>query len=253
MSYRAGPAAHSYDGEWYRLIRTLQGALVDPDYRKASEERLLIDADTIGQVHAGPAGRKVVLRTRAWRAGDVPDAPREVSVSYDGEPDDTPVVLDAAALVADAYRMFLLGPLHFIGSEPQLETLSPVRLNGRTVDRLRVRTEPGLGASGRDDHVLYIDREERLTRRIRFSLGGLASTRGAIVETDLSDYIERDGLRVPTRFFERVRRPIPLLKAHRWRLTGLDLNRGTTREEVSATGFTGSARRPATPLDRPVD
>jgi len=246
--------AVAYDGQWYALVQKLQGVLVDPDYRQRSEERLLIGEGVIGQVHTGPAGRKVVLRERRWRpeaaSASLDDGSSRVKVRYDGQPDRTGAVLDAAALVADAYRMFLLGPLHFIGSDAQMETLSAVRLDGRPVDRLRIRTRPGLGASAQDDYVLYIDRDERLTRRIRFTLEGLASTRGAIVETDLFDYMERDGLRLPTRFFERIRRPIPGLRAHRWRMTGLDLNRGMTAEEVSPQGFTGSAQRPAEALGR---
>jgi|GEM_PF-261454 len=281
--------AVAYDGEWYRLIQRLQAALVDPEYRKSSEERILLGGagdnasanggqgangagpatGLVAQVHTGPAGEKVVLRQRRWQLAPGPDArpnarptprsnassdapteaARQVSVSYDGEIDEGEVVLDAAALVADAYRMFLLGPLHFIGSDRQMETLSPQRLNGRRVDRLRIRTRPGLGAAAQDDYVLYIDREERLTRRIRFSLAGLASTRGAIVETDYFDFIERDGLVVATRFFEQVRRPIPGLDAHRWRMTGLDLNRGMTAADFDPTGFSGAAAAPAQPLD----
>lgn len=235
----------AYDGEWYALVQKLQAVLVDPDYRKRSEERVLIDEGVVAQVHTGPAGQKYVLRLRDHADAD---AERLVEVRYDGEPSDDATVLDAAALVADAYRLFLLGPLHFVGTDAQFEILSDVSLNGRRTQRLRVRTQPGLGAAERDDYVLYIDARSALLSRVRFTLEGLASTRGAVVETDLFDYIERGGVQFPTRFFERIRRPIPGLRAHRWRMTGLDLNRGLDIEDVMEGAYSGAAAAPAAAL-----
>ncbi len=237
----------AYDGEWFDFIQKLQPVLVDPGYRKSSEERLLLNDGLMGQIHTGPAGKKFVRRSRRDGSGV---GERDVLVIYNGDQtSDETEVLQAAALVADAYRMFLLAPLYFLDQHIQMELLANVSLNGRLTDRLRITTQPGLGEAERDDYVLYVDREDRLVRRIRFTLGGMASTRGAVVETDLFDYIERQGVHFPTRFFERVRKPIPKLSAHTWRLTGIDLNRGLTPDELADGRFLGKAARPAQPLD----
>lgn len=236
----------AYDGEWFDLIQKIQGVLVDPEYRKQSEERLLLKDGLTGQIHTGPKGEKFVSRFRRDADGE---AKRDVTVIYDNaHPSSDVDVLHAAALVVDAYRLFLLAPLHFLDQTTQMELLTTVKLDGRLMDRLRIRTEPGLGASDRDDYVLYIDREDRLVRRIRFTIEGLASTRGAVVETDLSEYVERGGVKFPTRFFERVRKPIPRLSAHAWRMTGLDLDRGMTAEDLADGQFSGAAAKPAEPL-----
>ena len=73
-------------------------------------------------------------------------------------------------------------------------------------------------------------------RRVRFTLGGLESTRGAVAEVDTFDRITLLGVRWPTRFHERLLRPLPL-HVHDWRLRGLDLNRGLKSADISgATG-----------------
>ncbi len=237
----------SYTGEWYSLVQKLQGVLVDPDYRKQSEERLLLKDHRLGQIHNGPSGEKYVLRSRHDDTGD--ESEQDIVVRYNSAaPDTDQEVLDAAALVADAYRLFLLGPLYFIGKQTQMEVLPSTTLSGRTVDRLRIRTIPGLGVAGSDDFVLYIDRDDRLLRRVRFTLEGLASTRGAVVETDFSAFIQRGGVTFPTRFFERIRKPIPWLSAHRWQMTGLDVDRGMTAEELADGTFSGVAATPAQAL-----
>jgi hypothetical protein len=237
----------AFDGEWFDLIQRIQPILVDVGYRKSSEERLLLNDGLVGQIHTGPEGEKFVRRLRRDSDGA---SERSVTVTYDGnEPSDDVDVLEAAALVADAYRLFLLAPLYFIDQKTQMEVLTSVTLNGQAMDRLRIRATPGLGPADKDDYVLYIDREDRLVRRVRFTLEGLASTRGAVVETDLFDYIEREGLYFPTRYFERVRKPIPRLSAHAWRLTGIDLDRGMQVDDLSGGQFSGLAARPAEPLD----
>lgn len=53
----------------------------------------------------------------------------------------------------------------------------------------------------------------------------------------------------PTRFFERLRKPIPGLPVHDWRLTGLDANRGLTAQDVSGAVYSARAAEPARPLD----
>lgn len=55
------------------------------------------------------------------------------------------------------------------------------------------------------------------------------------------------GVRWPTRFHERLLRPLPLA-VHDWRLTGLDANRGLDASDVSGVVFGGKAAVPAATL-----
>ena len=116
-----------------------------------------------------------------------------------------------------------------------------------TCDVLRVSVTPGLGFSERDQLALFIDRDERLMRRVRFTLNGLETTRGAVAEVDASEHITLHGVRWPTRFHERLLRPLPLA-VHDWRLTGLDLNRSLSAAEISGPAFEGRAVAPAAAL-----
>ena len=114
-------------------------------------------------------------------------------------------------------------------------------------DVLRVHLQPGLGLSDADELALYIDRDERLMRRVRFTLNGLDSTQGAVAEVDTGDHVALHGVRWPTRFHERLLRPFPL-PVHDWRLTGLDVDRGFSRADVENKDFTGKAVPPAAAL-----
>ena len=76
-------------------------------------------------------------------------------------------------------------------------------------------------------------------------------TKGAIAEVDFFDHREIAGIVWPTRFYERLRKPIPKLPVHDWRMTGLDVNRGMNPEELSGPIFTGHASAPARALATP--
>jgi len=163
---------------------------------------------------------------------------------------------DAAALVADGYSLFLLGPMLLAGPWAADRSLvmalvAPERIEvgGQTheCDVLRVQMAPGLGLSARDQLAVYIDRPTRMMRRVRFTLDGLEGTRGALAEVDCWAHIDRVGVRWPTQFHERLLRPVPL-SVHDWRLTGLDADRGMTEADVAGAVFGGRATAPATPL-----
>jgi hypothetical protein len=239
-----------YTGAWHALVARLQPALVDAGHRGGSEERMLPGAGLIAQVHTGPRGRKQVLRR--WVSG----TQGEVRVRFDGVEAQDPERRAAAALVADGYSLFLLGPMLLAqrwGTERTL-TLSlgvpqSLRLDHATChcDVVLAGLRPGLGFSGEDRLMLFIDRRDGLMRRVRFSLNGLESTQGAVAEVDSFDHVRRQGIAWPTRFHEHLRRPAPL-PVHDWHVTGLDLNRGLSPEDLSGPEFTAAASVPATPL-----
>ena len=231
----------SYAGEWRALINRLQPALVDERFRQRSQERLLLRDGVVAQAHRGTAGDKQVLRRTAVGTQG------EVRVWFNGiEALDTDP-RHAAALVVDGYSLFLLGPMWLA------ERATPLALGGsETVgehdcDIVYAQLTPGIGFSPTDRVALFIDRKEKLMRRVRFTLDGLGSTVGAVAEVETFDHVTLHGVRWPTRFFERIVKPFRLA-VHDWRLTGLDVNRGLSARELSGPLFTGAAAAPAKAL-----
>jgi hypothetical protein len=237
----------SYAGKWHPFMNKLQPALVDAGYRGASEERMLLRERLVAEAFTGPSGRKHVVRR------SVPGEQGTARVWFNGEESHAGDPLAAAALVADGYGLFLLGPMlltqHWQAErslELELDGVERLTLDGNKYecDVLRIGMRPGLGFSEADELALFIDREENLMRRVRFTLDGLESTRGAIAEVEVHEYISLHGIRWPTRFYERLLRPLPL-PVHDWRLTGLDVNRALTLAEVDGAEFSGNASAPA--------
>jgi len=233
----------SYNGEWRALIGKLQPALVDASFRDSSEERLLLREGIVAQAHKGPGGRKQVVR----RSTD--SAPGEVRVWFNGEEARDAERRAAASLVADAYRLFLLGPLLLVDRPLVMELGDIEWVNEHACDVLRMQLTPGLGHARVDQAALFIDRKERLLRRVRFTLDGLESTKGAIAEVEMFEHATLHGVRWPTRFYERLVRPLRM-PVHDWQLTGLDVNRGLRTSEVEGPEFSGAATARATPLPR---
>jgi hypothetical protein len=229
----------SYEGQWFSIAPRVQPVLVDSRFRGMSEERMIVGTHEIGQVHRGPGGTKQVARD-----------PQHTLVWYNNEPSSGDDTLRAAALVADGYRLFLLGPIYLLERNAIVEILPYDVIDGVEYDRLFARLRPGFGVAPEDRVVLWIDRRTRRVHKLWMSLEGLASTQGAVVEIDLADYREMGGVQWPTRFFERLLRPFPL-DVHRWRLTGLDLDRGYSSADIMGKSFSGPAAPPATPLTQP--
>ena len=242
----------SYTGQWRAIVDKLQPALVDAGFRGGSEERVLLNDGIVSQAHAGPSGRKQVVRTLT------PLPSGDVHVWRNGNADDDKDSRDAAALVADSYLLFLLGPmlLSLHGFE---ERIIAAELGGRRriqvdagvheCESLRIRLRPGMGFSAEDDLMLFIDRESHLMRRVRFTLNGLESTRGAVAEVDVGRFKTFEGISWPTHYYERLLRPVPL-PVHEWRMTGLDLNRGIDARELTGSTFLGKALAPAAMINQ---
>ena len=240
----------SYDGRWRALVNTLQPDLVDAGFRGRSEERLLPRGRLVAQSYTGPKGRKqVVRRTAAHGEGDV-------RLWLNGQETHDAERCDAAALVADGYDLFLCGPMLLAGAwmtdrslVMQVTPRQRITVGGQDheCDVLRLSSAPGLGLSRSDQLAVFIDREERLMRRVRFTLDGLEATRGAVAEVDTWAHVMLQGVRWPTQFHERLLRPAPL-PVHDWHMTGLDVNRGFALSDISTAEFTGGAAAPAMPL-----
>ena len=247
----AYPAIHdlnvSYSGNWRWLVGKLQPDLVDSGFRGGSQERLLLHDGVIAQRHTGPSGHKQVVRSIS--AGNI----STTHVWFNDVETQSRDQIDAAALVAEAYSLFLLGPILLTANQrPHREiqaasaATTDLTVDGRhrICDVLNLKVTPGIGNSASDQLALYIDRNTRLMQRVRMTLNGLESTRGALVDIDTYEHKLLHGIMWPTAFHERLRRPAPL-DVHQWRLTGLDIDRGESLGELNGSTFNGKALAPA--------
>ncbi len=230
----------SYDGQWRPLIDRIQPEVVDAGFRGRSQERIMPAAGVVAQAYTGPKGRKQVW----WRRGGSSGAPGQVAVWLNGASSSDPLVQDAAALVAEGYGLFLLGPLWLVDRGLPVQSAGTERVEGRLCDVINVWLTPGLGRVTQDRLAVCIDRADGIMRRVRFTLEGFVGTRGAVAEVDTFEHERRFGVLWPMRSFERVLHPIAL-PAHDWRITGLDVNRGYAAQALAGPEFTGAAAAPA--------
>ena len=233
-----------YAGQWRPLVGRIQPEVVDPGFRGSSQERLMPTAGVCGQAYTGTRGRKHVWwrRDRSAR-GDL----GEVAVWFNGVRSTDPAAEQAAALVAEGYGLFLLGPLWLVDRGLPMRLAGTERVDGRLCDVVELWLAPGLGRVAADRVALCIDRSDGLTRRIRFTLEGFVGTQGAVAEVDTFDHERRFGVMWPMRSFERVLHPIAL-PAHDWHITGLDVNRGYATQALMGPEFTGAAATAARAL-----
>jgi hypothetical protein len=229
-----------YSGAWRPLVNRIQPEVVDAGFRGGSQERLMPRAGIVAQAYTGPMGRKQVVWRRGGDVGDVGD----VAVWFNGARSTDTAAQDAAALVAEGYGLFLLGPLWLADRGLRMRMAGTERVDGRTCDVVDVWMTPGLGRVAADRVALCIDRMDGLVHRVRFTLEGFANTRGAVAEVDTFEHERRFGVVWPMRSHERIVHPIAL-PAHDWRITGLDVDRGYASSDVSGATFTGAAAAPA--------
>ena len=203
----------SFDGEWSTLAKRIQPVLTDPDFRKTSIESYRPGRKQVSQTHSGPGGTKTVERN-----GD------SISVSYNGATTVDPEKLDAAALVTDAYTIFAFGSSWLSENATNLQLLPGRKLDGEPCHLVAGSLKPGIGRASEDHFIAWVSEDTALLKRFQFTLNGLESTRGADVEVTFLDMkTAPDGTVWPTRFIERLQRPLQI-KAHEWRMTSLSLN-----------------------------
>lgn len=203
----------SFDGEWGKIATKIQPVLTDPDFRKSSVETYFPRSGKVVQTHTGSSGTKTVMRSG-----------EKISVSYNGEASQNSETLDAAALVADAYTLFVFGSSKLVGSATALQLLPSEAMNGEICHLVSGALKPGLGNSPKDQVIAWISKDTGYLVRLQFTLNGLESTKGADVDVTFSNFKTLPGGSVwPTRFIERVQRPVNI-RAHEWRMTSLSLD-----------------------------
>ncbi len=205
----------SYDGEWSTLATKIQPIITNPEFRKSSDETYQPRSGRVLQLHRGPSGMKEVTRMR----------PTQTQVEFNEVISDDPEVKAAAALVADAYTVFLFGSSWLLANGEDFSLLPDAAFEGEVCQLVVGRVEPGFGNSKEDFFVAWLSKESGLLKRFQFSLNGMESTQGADVDVVFSEFrTATDGSVWPRHFVEWIQRPI-LTKAHDWRMTALKLDR----------------------------
>lgn len=258
-----------YDGQWLGRVWVFQPVLVDRGYRGSSQETIVY-RDTwpsTFQIHTGPDGEKRVLWPAAHpdeaeldgggfpvpagsdaRIAFEPPLSGGAAVLYNGQvnSDQQKRALqeEAAAMVAEAYRMFLTAPFYFTqrggrggsGGGSLIAVMStPEEVCGVMCNQVLLELRPGFGNSPVDRVQVAIARDTGLVRRVRFSLDGFSNTRGATADVELSGHVEVGGLTLPTEFLEIVTYPLNR-KVHHWHALKLDVQFDSPAEQRKWTG-----------------
>lgn len=226
----------SISGQWKRLITRIQPLVTDFTYRVDSQERLFPSSGGYVALYNGPSGTKKVVRT-----------PQSLEVYYNQQQSDDTDVLSSTALTADAFHLFLLGPLALQKWQDGFTRLTDISYEGNDYHRLHLNRSPGFGYAEQDQVVIWVDTNTGRTKMIQITLEGHSTTKGAHVEVEFLDYIQLDDYLFPSKFFERVNAPIAI-DAHAWHLTGLDINRGNTIDSYKSTDNKSITDCPAKPL-----
>jgi hypothetical protein len=200
----------SYTGEWNPLVNRLQPELVDAGFRGSSDEIYTTRPYSVRQTHRGPDGMKTVKRTATG-----------VEITFNGKPSSNTIEKDAAALVADAYTMFLFGADYLRQRATGWQIIGTRELDGESCWLLQGRMKPGIGNSKEDAIIAWISQPTRRLLRVQFTLFGLEPASMADVDVTFSDFQPGPrGTEFPRRFIEMIRRPF-VIKAHDWRMTAL--------------------------------
>jgi hypothetical protein len=203
----------AFSGKWTKIVQKLQPELVNADFRQSSREVYFTRSSRVEQTHTGPRGIKNVLRV-----------PGRIDVRFNGNKTVTETEKDAAALVADAYTMFVFGADYLLARGNDWRLWLPMQqqeIDGDPCALVFGTLEPGVGRSKQDKVIAWISQQDHRLRRLQFTLNGLESTAGADVDVTFSDFQNGPrGTEWPRHFLETVRRPLTV-KAHEWRMTDL--------------------------------
>lgn len=225
------------EGDWKFLITRIQPLVTDHRYRVKSQERLLPNLGVYSSVYEGPAGTKKVIRST-----------KNTRVFYNSQESFEQDVLKSTALTADSFFIFLLGPLALERHAAKFIRLADIKEKGKTFHRIYAELVPGIGASERDEIVLWVDTSSMLTHRVHITLEGYKTTKNAHVDVTYLHYKTLESFVFPVAFHERVRGPISI-DAHSWKLTGLDINRNLSFSDHNKTLWEPSISRVASPLE----
>ncbi len=218
---RTGYLQVSYQGHWGLLVNGLQPALVDASFRRASTERIDLVHPRIAQLFKGPGGTKEVVRNGSG-----------ILVRFNGIESTDKEKREAAAIVADAYRMFVTGPIFVQEHAKDLRLSGHRSIGGKDCVVISGTLRPGLGFAPQDDLSIFVDQQTGYIRRYRFSVNGLASTQGVVVDVTCEEFQKEGPVVLPRHFVEWIRQPFTLL-AHRWKVIGLDVS-GLGPEKLNA-------------------
>ena len=188
-------------------------------------------------LYNGPAGTKKVVRT-----------PDSVEVFYNNEVSKESETLQATAMTSDAFVLFSLDPLALNRYQTDFTQIADSNFKGKKYHRIYSRIKPGLGFAKEDE----VDPDTYLTYILEVTLKGYPKTQKAHVNVRYLDYQQfgknnQYRFTIPTHIIERVLAPINV-HAHTWRVTGLDLNRGITLNDISGKKWKGLAIKSPMPV-----
>ena len=140
-----------YAGQWRPLINRVQPEVVDEGFRGPSQERLMPAAGVVAQAYAGVKGKKQVFWQRSKSVAAEGRAQGQGAVWFNGRASQSAGELAAAALVAECYGLFLLGPLWLTsrqaaGLAVPAEVAGTERVHGRLCDVVNVWLRPPASA-----------------------------------------------------------------------------------------------------------
>lgn len=234
----------SLNGTWWPPAGLLPDVPDRPDAPGGLHLRLLPASGLMAMKAALASDRRQVLYP-STASGPVADA---VRLWIDGRPSADAAARRAAALAADLHRLLLLGPIALATHPGPVHWAEPQTLDGRRCDHLHLALRPGLGGAPTDRLSLFIDREQGWLRKLRVSLDALDAASNRPIEVDLAGHRRLHGVVWPTRWQAAAPGALPGRPPQRWRLTGLDVNRGYGADDLARSPWAGRATAAAPPL-----
>ncbi len=232
-------------GKWGAIPARIMPKVADQYFRVSSEEHFMPNQGLYAAFYNGPAGTKKVVRSTD-----------SVEVYYNNEISKDTETLQATAMTSDAFVLFSLGPLALNRYQTDFTQIADGDFKGKKYHRIYTRIKPGLGFAKEDEVVLWINPETNLTYILEVTLKGYPQTKNAHVNVRYLEYQEfsksnQYNFTLPTHIIERVLAPINV-HAHTWRVTGLDLNRGISLNDIKGKKWQGRAIKSPMPVQSKI-